>query len=164
MGFVEDAGAAQHLRDSRIASIYEGTIGIQAIDLVQRKLPLNGGETVARQITGVREIARAVGKRGGEAFGRTADRITEAAEALELSTKRMQGWLRTDPESALAGASPYLRLFGMTLGGDRSELGLVGFARFFAEKLLPVASGLAQAIASGAAPLMSYEAVLADTP
>ena len=181
MGFIEDAGAAQHLRDSRIASIYEGTNGIQAIDLVQRKLPLNGGETVAREITGVREIARAVGERGGEAFDRTADRITEAAEALELSTRRMQGWLRTDPESALVGASPYLRLFGMTLGGaclaraglagqalaaggERSELGRVGLARFFAEKLLPVASGLAQAIASGAAPLMSYEAVLADTP
>ena len=181
LGFIEDAGAAQHLRDSRIASIYEGTNGIRAIDLVQRKLPLNGGETVAREITGVREIARAVGERGGEAFGRTADRITEAAEALELSTRRMQGWLRTDPESALAGASPYLRLFGMTLGGaclakaglagqalaaggERSELGRVGLARFFAEKLLPVASGLAQAIASGAAPPMSYEAVLADTP
>ena len=180
MGFIEDTGAAQHLRDSRIASIYEGTNGIQAIDLAQRKLPLNGGETVAKEIAGVREIARAVGERGGETFGGTAYRLTQAAEALELATRQMLGWLRTAPDSALAGASPYLRLFGMTLGGaclakaglaaealaaggDRSELARVGLARFFAEKLLPVTSGLAQAIASGAAPLKGYEAVLADT-
>src|SRR5271166_6542302 len=180
MGFIEDTGAAQHLRDSRIASIYEGTNGIQAIDLAQRKLPLNGGETVAKEIAGVREIARAVGERGGETFGGTAYRLTQAAEALELATRQMLGWLRTAPDSALAGASPYLRLFGMTLGGaclakaglaaealaaggDRSELARVGLARFFAEKLLPVTSGLARAIASGAAPLKGYEAVLADT-
>ncbi len=80
----------------------------------------------------------------------------------------------------MAGASQYLRLFGLTLGGaclskaglaaeaiaaagDRSELGRVGLARFFAEKLLPVAPGIAKAIASGSEPLQSYEAVLADS-
>ncbi len=80
----------------------------------------------------------------------------------------------------MAGASQYLRLFGMTLGGaclakaglaaealaadgNRSEVGRVGLARFFAEKLLPVAPGIARAIASGAEPLQSYETVLADS-
>jgi len=180
MGFIEETGAAQHVRDSRIASIYEGTNGIQAIDLVQRKLPLNGGETVAKEIAGVREIAGAVNELGLASFGATAARLSEAADALELATRRMLSWLGTDPQSALAGATPYLRLFGMTLGGaclakaglaaqamaadgDASELGRVALARFFAEKLLPVAPGVAQAIISGVGPIQSYETVLADT-
>jgi butyryl-CoA dehydrogenase len=54
MGFVEETGAAQFMRDARIAAIYEGTNGIQAIDLVQRKLPLSGGETVRREIADMR--------------------------------------------------------------------------------------------------------------
>ena len=82
----------------------------------------------------------------------------------------MLDWAAADPDSALAGASPYLRLFGLTLGGaclakaglaaealaeggDRGELGRVGLARFFAEKLAAAAPGLARAIASGGAPL-----------
>ncbi len=92
----------------------------------------------------------------------------------------MQRWLKSNPQSALAGASPYLRLFGLTLGGaclakaglaaqalaaegNGSELGRVGLARFFAMKLLPVAPGIARAIASGAAPLEAYEAILAES-
>ncbi len=92
----------------------------------------------------------------------------------------MLDWLPTDQNSAFAGASPYLRLFGLTLGGaclakaglaaetlaahgDESELGRVGLARFFAEKLAVAAPGLARAIASGGAPLQSYDAILADS-
>ena len=58
MGFVEETGAAQHMRDARILAIYEGTNGIQAIDLVTRKLPLNGGATVQAQIAGDRKSTR----------------------------------------------------------------------------------------------------------
>ena len=92
----------------------------------------------------------------------------------------MVGWLKSDQDAALAGASPYLRLFGLTLGGaclakaglaaeklategNGGELGRVGLARFFAEKLLPVTSGINEAIHSGAAPLKAYEAILADS-
>ena len=57
MGFVEETGAAQHLRDARILPIYEGTNGIQAIDLVTRKLPLSGGAVVRAQIAAMRAIA-----------------------------------------------------------------------------------------------------------
>jgi len=179
MGFIEETGAAQHMRDSRIAAIYEGANGIHAIDLVHRKLPLAGGETVKQEIAGIRAIARAVDERG-EGFGATAARLSEATDALGQATGEMQRWLANDQQSALAGASQYLRLFGMTLGGaclakaglaaealaadgDRSELGRVGLARFFAEKLLPVAPGIARAIASGAEPYRRYEAVLADS-
>jgi acyl-CoA dehydrogenase len=179
MGFIEETGAAQLMRDSRIAAIYEGANGVQAIDLVQRKLPLSGGETARNEIAGIRDVARAVAERGGEGFGGAAAPLSEAADALEQATRDMHRWLQSDPQSALAGASQYLRLFGLALGGaclakaglaaealaargNGGELGRVGLARFFARKLLPVAPGLARAIASGAAPQDSYEAVLAE--
>jgi acyl-CoA dehydrogenase len=179
MGFIEETGAAQLMRDSRITSIYEGANGVQAIDLVQRKLPLAGGETVRREISWIRDVTRAVAENGGDGFGGTAGPLSEAVDALEQATQDMQRWLESDLQSALAGASPYLRLFGLTLGGaclakaglaaealaasgNPSELGRVGLARFFAEKLLPVAPGIARAIASGAAPLEAHEAVLAE--
>jgi acyl-CoA dehydrogenase len=180
MGYVEETGAAQHMRDSRIAAIYEGANGIHAIDLVQRKLPLAGGETVAQEIAGIREVAGAVAGRGGARFGATAERLAEATDALEESTRLMADWLARDQPAALAGASQYLRLFGLALGGaclakaglaaqalaesgDKNELGRVGLARFFAEKLATAAPGLARAIASGGAPLEHYEAILAES-
>jgi alkylation response protein AidB-like acyl-CoA dehydrogenase len=181
MGYVEETGAAQHMRDSRIAAIYEGANGIHGVDLVQRKLPLAGGETVKREIAFIREIAGAVADRGGARFGATAECLFEAVDVLEETTHRMARWLSADPNAALAGASLYLRLFGLTLGGaclakaglaaealaaewdDESELGRVGLARFYAEKLSPAAPGLARAIASGAAPHESYETILAES-
>jgi acyl-CoA dehydrogenase len=177
MGYIEETGAAQHMRDSRIAAIYEGANGIHGLDLVQRKLPLAGGETVRGEIAGIRAVVRAVAGNGGAGFGATADRLAEASDALDESTRLMLDWLATDQNSALAGASLYLRLFGLTLGGaclakaglaaqalaesgDASELGRVGLARFYAEKLSPAAPGLARAIASGAMPLEPYEAIM----
>jgi acyl-CoA dehydrogenase len=180
MGFIEETGAAQDMRDSRIAAIYEGANGIHAIDLVQRKLPLAGGETVNTEIAGIRAVARDVAARGGAGFGATAARLNEAADALEKTTRMMQSWLGGDQNSALSGASHYLRLFGLTLGGaclakaglaaealaangDRHELGRVGLARFFAEKVAVAAPGLAQAIASGGGAFEAYEAILAES-
>jgi hypothetical protein len=180
MGFIEETGAAQHMRDSRVAAIYEGANGIHAIDLVQRKLPLAGGEIVKREIAGIREVAGQVAAQGGAGFGETAARLQEAAAALEETTGTMQLWLASDQHSALAGASHYLRLFGLTLGGaclakaglaakslaasgDESELGRVGLARFFAEKVAVVAPGLARAVASGGAALEPYEAILTES-
>jgi acyl-CoA dehydrogenase len=180
MGFIEETGAAQHMRDSRIAAIYEGANGIHAIDLVQRKLPLASGETVRNEIAQIRQVAGDVAARGGAGFGATAARLAEAADALDESTRLILDWLPTDQNSALAGASQYLRLFGLALGGaclakaglaaealaesgNRAELGRVGLARFFAEKLATAAPGLARAVASGAMPLEPYEAILAES-
>ncbi len=179
MGFIEETGAAQHMRDARISAIYEGANGIHGIDLVLRKLPLAGGQTARNEIGWIRDVARAVSERGGAAFGATSARLSEASDALDNATREMQKWLASDSESALAGASPYLRLFGLTLGGacvakaglaavdlaadgDSSELARVALARFYAEKLLPVAPGLNRIVASGAGALKAYEAVLAD--
>ena len=179
MGFIEETGAAQYLRDARIAAIYEGANGVQAIDLVQRKLPLSGGATVAQEIAGMRAIAADVAATGGVAFGATAPRLVEAIEALDRATKFLSEASGADTQDALAGATPYLRLFGLALGGaclakaglaaqnlaaqgDSSQLGRVALARFFAEKIAPGAAGLESAIRSGAGALQQFEAALAE--
>jgi alkylation response protein AidB-like acyl-CoA dehydrogenase len=175
MGFIEETGAAQYLRDSRIASIYEGTNGIQAIDLVQRKLPLSGGATLKREIADMRAIVAAVAASGETEFGATAARLGEAVDALEQASAYLGGALGADLASALAGATSYLRLFGLALGGvclakaglaalsQPAERGRIGRARFFAEKLATAAPGLARSIASGAAPLDGCADILAES-
>jgi alkylation response protein AidB-like acyl-CoA dehydrogenase len=177
MGYIEETGAAQFMRDARIAAIYEGTNGVQAIDLVQRKLALTGGGTVRREIAGIREIAAEVAARGGEAFGATVKRLGDAADALESATTYLLGALGRSPVDALSGATPYLRLFGLALGGAclakaglaaqahtsaGLPLGRVALARFFAEKLATAAPGLAETVLSGDAALKSYEAALQE--
>jgi acyl-CoA dehydrogenase len=179
MGYIEETGAAQHLRDARIAAIYEGTNGVQAIDLVQRKLPLSQGETVAREIAGMRAVAAETAATGGVEFGATAERLVEAVDALARATQFMRQASAADMQDALAGATPYLRLFGLALGGaclakaglaaqklagegDASQLGRVALARFFAEKIATGAPGLDQAIRSGAGALRHYEAALGE--
>jgi alkylation response protein AidB-like acyl-CoA dehydrogenase len=166
MGFIEETGAAQHYRDARILPIYEGTNGIQAIDLVTRKLPLGGGEVVAKYIAELAQTAADVRASNRPELGSTAERLGGAVEALGEATRWMGATLRTNPEAALAGATPYLRLFGLAVGGaylaraalaagtspDRAYL-----ARFFAEDTAAVAPGLAAAI------MTSADAVLAST-
>jgi alkylation response protein AidB-like acyl-CoA dehydrogenase len=180
MGYIEETGAAQHMRDSRIAAIYEGANGVQAIDLVQRKLPLSGGAVAAAEIAGMRAVLTEVAERGEAGFGATAESLSEAVGALERATAYMREALGADPASALAGATPYLRLFGLALGGaclakaglaaqdlaargDETQRGRIGLARFFAEKLATAAPGLARSILSGAGALAPYEAILAET-
>ncbi|MFZ0208750.1 MAG: acyl-CoA dehydrogenase [Roseiarcus sp.] len=180
MGYIEETGAAQFMRDARIAAIYEGANGIQAIDLVQRKLPLSGGAAVAREIGGIRAVAADVASHGGDGFGATAQRLGEAADALESATGFLRETLARDPDEALAGAAPYLRLFALALGGaclakaglaaqsaprqagGTPPLGRVALARFFAEKLATAAPGLAQTVLSGGAALKSHEAALQE--
>src|SRR5471030_2113602 len=115
MGYIEETGAAQHYRDARIAAIYEGTNGIQAIDLVTRKVPLAGGNTVRIYLGELRETVKAVQASNAPAFGETATRLGEAIDSLERATQ----WLLAQKTSdiTLAGATPYLRMFGHTAGG-----------------------------------------------
>ena len=91
MGFIEETGAAQHYRDARIAAIYEGTNGIQAIDLVTRKIPLDGGKTVAAYIDELRKTVAAVKASNAPAFGETAARLGEAVDSLERATAMAVG-------------------------------------------------------------------------
>ncbi len=161
MGYVEETGAAQHLRDARIAAIYEGTNGIQAIDLVMRKLPLSDGMTVAAEIAAMRKAVTRVTAANDPEFGATAARLREAVESLDRATaflmKAMKG---NDPDIVLAGATPYLRLFGLARGGTAlAELALaetgeagrarLALARFYAENIAVGAPGLEAAVMGG---------------
>jgi acyl-CoA dehydrogenase len=182
MGFIEDTGAAQYLRDARILPIYEGTNGIQAIDLVTRKLPLSGGATVRGVIEEMRAIAGRLAKADDASLRAAAPPIGKAIESLERATKFMLGALGENAvERALAGASPYLRLFATAQGGallgqtalaaqqaisagdnDHAHAGRVQLARFFAENIAPVAPGLADVVIGGAASLPDAQQMLAD--
>ncbi|ARP97661.1 acyl-CoA dehydrogenase [Pseudorhodoplanes sinuspersici] len=157
MGFIEETGAAQHYRDARIAAIYEGTNGIQAIDLVTRKLPLNGGETVKTFIAELREIAHNVRGANNPAFGATASCLGDAIDSLENATAWLTAHLNNETTSALAGATPYLRLFANAAGGcmlanealaaiklgdDAASTDHIATARFFAENIAVQNRGL----------------------
>jgi acyl-CoA dehydrogenase len=161
MGFIEETGAAQFYRDARILPIYEGTNGIQSIDLVTRKLPLEGGKVVAAYIAEIEATVADVKASNQPAFGRMAERLGEAVASLKEATLWLGGALRDNPEAALAGATPYLRLFGLTTGGAYLARGAlaaareghtphaVAQARFFAENLLTATGGLATTVTSG---------------
>jgi hypothetical protein len=169
MGFIEETGAAQYLRDARIAPIYEGTNGIQAIDLVTRKLPLSEGRAAAAIISGMRDTAQRLVGINSPSFGQMAARLRDAVEALDRATQYMLTAVKGAPADALAGATPYLRLFGLAQGTaslaemalaahaatakgstDPAHAGHVAIARFFAENLATAAPGLETAITNGA--------------
>jgi alkylation response protein AidB-like acyl-CoA dehydrogenase len=158
MGFVEETGAAQYLRDARILPIYEGTNGIQAIDLVTRKLPLEGGATVTSYLAELAGVIGNVRASNRPEFGNMGQRLTEALSGLQSATLWMALMLQSAPEAALASATPYLRLMSLTAGGTYLAKGAlsedgasphVAIARFFAENLLTEAVGLAEAVQSG---------------
>jgi acyl-CoA dehydrogenase len=173
MGFIEETGAAQHLRDARILPIYEGTNGIQAIDLVTRKLPLSGGETVRRQIAEMRAIAERLADADCASLQAAAPQIAKAIDSLERATRFMLDAIaENNTEAALAAASPYLRLFATAQGGallgasalaahrattagdnDPANAGRVQLARFFADNIAVSAPGLADVVVGGAASL-----------
>jgi alkylation response protein AidB-like acyl-CoA dehydrogenase len=161
MGFIEETGAAQHYRDSRILPIYEGTNGIQAIDLVTRKLPLEGGRVVRAAIAEMKAVAEEVRASNQPAFGRMGERLGEAVAALASATTWMGQALGTNPDAALAGATPYLRLYGLAAGGTLlakgalaaargGHTGPIARARFFAENHAVAAAGLAAVVEGGA--------------
>src|SRR5689334_18415053 len=117
MGYIEETGAAQHLRDARIAPIYEGTNGIQAIDLVTRKLPLSGGGTVGAVIDGLRATVANLEASNDAELAALANGLRESVDTLARSTAWLLQKTSSDPQAALAGATPYLRLFALATGG-----------------------------------------------
>jgi len=174
MGFVEETGAAQHYRDIRIAGIYEGTNGIQAIDLVGRKLSMRKGDVVRELLLEINETASELRSANLEVIGRP---LEDAVQDMQTATEWLieKGGASTD--DGLAGATPYLRMFGTTVGGwllaksalqakkqldegNDSEFlqAKIETATFFAEQLLPQVSGLLPAAVSGAHSLYAITA------
>jgi hypothetical protein len=173
MGYIEETGAAQHFRDARIAAIYEGTNGIQAIDLVTRKVPLEGGNTVRLYLGELRQTVKAIQESNAPAFGETAARLGEAIDGLERATQ----WLlaQKTSDATLAGATPYLRLFGNAAGGcmlaeqalaalreNADGAARMALARFFAENVAVQANGLERNVTEGGESITQAEAALAD--
>ena len=167
MGFVEETGAAQHYRDIRIAGIYEGTNGIQAIDLVGRKLSMRNGEVV-NELLG--EIDDTISDLSDNNLSEIGDSLRQATGSLKAASI----WLLQNGggsnDEGLAGATPYLRMFGTTVGGwlmaksalkaqsllsessDNKDFleAKIETATFYAQQLLPQVSGLLPSVTSGA--------------
>jgi alkylation response protein AidB-like acyl-CoA dehydrogenase len=158
MGFVEETGAAQHYRDVRIAPIYEGTNGIQAADLVNRKLPMQGGEVLAALIADIRAEA------GDDAA------LMDLVGRVEAVARWMLGNEAT-PEDRLAGSYPLLTMLSVAVAGwlmarqARAATGDAPFeamkravARFFLGRIVPEAAGLEASARSGARGLYEIDA------
>lgn len=174
MGFIEETGAARYLRDARIAPIYEGTNGIQAIDLVTRKLTLSNGDQVRGFIAELNEIADQVRHSNLEGFGATANQldaaITDLGEATDWLLAKVGDGKTTE---ALAGATPYQRLFGLVLTGcylakgglapaqDGGAERRIALCRFAAENLLSEVTALKDCVTNGAASLAAAKIILA---
>ncbi|MBB4288699.1 acyl-CoA dehydrogenase [Rhizobium leguminosarum] len=174
MGFIEETGAARYLRDARIAPIYEGTNGIQAIDLVTRKLPLSGGEQVKGFVAELKQIANNVRGSNLDGFGETAARLDTAIGDLEQATDWLLKTLAEEKAAeALSGATPYQRLFGLVLTGcylakgalaeaaDGAGEGRIALCRFAAENLLAETAALRDRVVNGAASLAAARILLA---
>jgi hypothetical protein len=173
MGFIEETGAAQYYRDARILPIYEGTNGIQAIDLMGRKLALGKGQAVRELVADIFPTAAAL-KSADDAWLHTIGAHLEAGlAAVQAAT----GWLierrgHAQPD-ALAGATPYLKLLGDVVGGwllGKEALAAsaklaaqegptdywrtrIALARVFAQQILSQSPGLTQAVTQGAVDL-----------
>ncbi|MBB1248665.1 acyl-CoA dehydrogenase [Rhizobium sp. G21] len=174
MGFIEETGAARLYRDARITPIYEGTNGIQAIDLIGRKLPQSGGAHVLGFIDELAVTVDLVRASNDPAFGRTADKLDAALADLREAT----AWLLASMgegkmTEALAGATPYQRQFGLTLTGvylakaaitpvdDGKGETRVALARFAAENLIAETAALKDRVMHGAESLAAVRAALA---
>jgi acyl-CoA dehydrogenase len=175
MGFIEETGAAQHLRDARITTIYEGTTGIQANDLIGRKIAREGGAT-AKQVIGVmRAVEAELGKAAGEDMAATREAFSAALTAAEECVSWMVITYGNDIKAAHASAVPFLKLMGIVCGGwQMARAALVArqrlsegkgdksfyeakikTARFYADHILTQAPGLRNTIVHGAAGVMA---------
>jgi 3-(methylthio)propanoyl-CoA dehydrogenase len=176
MGYIEESGVAQHYRDARIAPIYEGTNGIQALDLVGRKLPYDGGAFVK----GVLEQMAAMADELPESLQDIAEALRDGVDVLTRTTEWL-GSRRERFDDVFAGATPYLRLFATVTGawlmargaaaaqrllddGDTGSFSAdflaakLTTARFFATQILPQVHGLAPAVTAGADDLYAVSA------
>jgi alkylation response protein AidB-like acyl-CoA dehydrogenase len=176
MGFVEEGGAAQYLRDARITTIYEGTTGIQANDLIGRKVAFEKGATAMAVIHEMRALDAQLAGMGPD-FEAARRNLSQAVDSLESATRWLVDNYASSPNAAAAVAVPYLKLFGTVAGGwvmsraaviaqarrkdpqsDTSFLSAkMNTARFYAEHILPQARAYADTVLSGSASVLALE-------
>src|SRR5207249_4288084 len=177
MGFVEETGAAQHLRDARITTIYEGTTGIQANDLLGRKIARDGGGAMGRVIAQMRAVEAELAGQGADAFGAIRESFAPGVVALDEAVRYLVVNYAKNIKHASVGAVPFLKLAGIVAGGwqlaraalvaqQRLDEGQgdaafyrtkIATARFYADHVLSQAAGLAYAVTHGAEGALSVE-------
>jgi len=178
-GYIEETGAAQHFRDARISPIYEGTNGIQAIDLVGRKVPMKNGAVIKELLNEIQQFSQGLDG-SSEEFVSIKKNLEEALVATEEAT----GWIfargAENPNDVMAGATPYLKMLGQLVGGwllarqavfaeEQVKNGSDKFdteylnskivtARFYAEQLLPISGSQLNAVTAGSSDLYAMQA------
>jgi butyryl-CoA dehydrogenase len=175
MGFIEETGAAQHYRDAKILTIYEGTTAIQANDLVGRKTVRDGGAVAKSILAQVRTTEAQLAAATGDDFKAMQRALSEGSVALEAVIDYVAGNMKSDIKGVFSGSVLYLKLAGIVLGGwmmaraalvaqQRLEEGAgdasfykakIATARFFADHILSQASGLRTAIVEGSAGVLA---------
>ncbi len=168
MGYIEESGVPQHFRDARITAIYEGTNGIQAMDLVGRKLPMRAGGVMDDYLTEISSLVARLDAAGAE-FAGIRDRLDESLACVRNTVMWLTEHGIADVRNALAGATPFLRMFGLLVGaryladsalaakadidagvGDAEYLNArINVARFYCDNLLPGVLGLESAVTAG---------------
>ena len=177
MGYIEETGVAQHWRDLRIAPIYEGTNGIQAMDLVGRKLTLDGGQPLKELLSEVGALADSLAR--DPELGDLGASLAAGLGWLQDGATWLVGRLTAgEHDDAAAGATPFLQLAGLVLGGYASAWGAsaakglldagegdaafladkIATARFYCAQLLPRAEGHLAAVKRGAGDLFAISA------
>ncbi len=173
MGFVEETGAAQYLRDARITTIYEGTTGIQAMDLVGRKIAREGGETAKQWLAELKTFDAGLARSKHPDVQAFRNQFSPGVQALADCVEFIVASSAKDPRPAFAGAVPFLKLMGIVAGGwqmgraalaaertlqsgDRSFLeAKIATARFYADHVLVQAPALRNTVVNGAAGVMA---------
>jgi alkylation response protein AidB-like acyl-CoA dehydrogenase len=173
MGFIEETGAAQHLRDARITTIYEGTTGIQANDLVGRKIARDGGATARAWLEHLKVFDAELAKSGNADVKAIRSALATGAAAVNECVDFIVAQSGKDVMATFAGAVPFLKLMGVVAGGwqmaraalaaerglgsaDRAFLDAkLATARFYADQVLVQAPGLRDTVVKGAAAVMA---------
>jgi 3-(methylthio)propanoyl-CoA dehydrogenase len=174
MGFIEETGAAQHLRDARITTIYEGTTGIQAMDLVGRKIARDGGTTAREWVSVLKKIDSELAKSGNADIQAIQRHLAAGVQAVADCVEFIVA--EKNPNAAFAGAVPFLRLMGIVAGGwqmaraalisestlknhkttgDSFYEAKIATARFYADHVLVQAPALRNTVVNGAAGVMA---------
>jgi len=173
MGFVEETGAAQYLRDARITTIYEGTTGIQAMDLVGRKIAREGGATAKEWIAQLKQFEAELGRSKQPHIQAFKNQFAPGVEAVTDCVEFIVASSPKDPRPVFAGAVPFLKLMGIVAGGwqmgraalaaerklqggDRNFLeAKIATARFYGDHVLVQAPALRNTVVNGAAGVMA---------
>lgn len=171
MGYVEETGAAQYYRDARILPIYEGTNGIQAIDLVTRKLPMKNGEVVRAYLADIQSALEEIFKNAAGEVKPLKAEIASATAILTKATKVMATLAQSNEPCALAVATPYLDLFGLTIGafylascfaaaenGTAEKENAQALLDFYVGNVLTASAGLLATIKAGGDSVLSKPA------